>query len=248
VQSSTLTASTMSNTYPNSIDTAASTDANLRPTAILDYRSPPIQAIVARLERRETSPLARLQSAYQILRDEIGPIYTVNDLQPTSATILKCQGSCSQRFACLESVARAIGTPTRVRGLWVAGRLWNPRFKFTKSFIPSRILLAWPQFHLDGCWISVEELFGPSEQLAQENPGGFTNDDESLFDAVDHIALDFAGKTSACGAGACDLSGFVVGDAGPFDTRDDLFAAIPSLQRTLRGRAFELIYGGRKSC
>ena len=78
-------------------------------------------------------------------------------------------------------------------------------------------------------------------------PGAFTNDGETLFDAIDHVAIDFRGSTAACGAGGCDLSGFVAGDAGVFESRDDLFAAVPLFQHTMRGRAFELLYGGRKS-
>ena len=93
----------------------------------------------------------------------------------------------------------------------------------------------------------MEEMFDAPERLAERNPRGFANDGESLFDAIDHVAIDFEGRTAGCGAGACDLSGYVVGDAGIFASRDELFAAIPSFQHTLRGRAFELIYGGRKS-
>jgi hypothetical protein len=222
------------------------TEANLRSTAILDYPSEPVQALVQQL-KADAAPRDILHAGYQLLREEVRPVYTIDELQPTSRTLAKGNGSCSQRFACLESIARAAGIGTRVRGLWIAGKFWNPRFRFTKPFIPSQILLAWPQFYLEGGWVSVEELFESSERLSERNPSGFANDGESLFDAIDHVALDFAGKTAACASGACDLSGYVGGDAGLFASRDQLFAAIPSFQHTLRGRAFELIYGGRKS-
>lgn len=223
------------------------TDANLRATRILDFRSERVQEVVQQLKTSNAPPRGYLHAGYQLLREKVRPIYTVDELQPTSRTLTKSQGSCSQRFACLESIARAVGIATQVRGLWIAGRFWNPRFRLTKSFIPSQILLAWPQFYLDEVWVSVEELFESPERLAERNPGGFANDGESLFDAIDHIAIDFGGKTAACDAGQCDLSRYVDGDAGLFASRDELFAAIPSFQHTLRGRAFELIYGGRKS-
>ncbi len=221
---------------------------NLRPTRILDHASEPVRAIVRRMRKPKEASRDYLQAAYLLLRDEVRPIYTVDELQPTSVTISKGRGSCSQRFACLESLARAAGIGTRVHGLWVAGRFWNPRFRFTAPFIPSRILLAWPQFHLDGTWIGVEELFASPSRLASRNPQAFANDGESLFDAIDHAAIDFGGATADCASGACDLSGFVVGDAGVFESRDDLFAGRLLFQHTLRGRAFELLYGGRKSC
>lgn len=166
---------------------------------------------------------------------------------PTSATIAKGKGSYSQRFACLEPLARAQGIATRVRGLWIAGRFWAPRFPFTRLFIPKRILLAWPQFQVGGEWLGVETLFGALTVLPDQAPRGFANDAESLFDAVGHSAVDFAGETAGCANGHCDLSRFVLADAGMFDSRDDLFASLPLFQHTLRGRALEWIYGGRKS-
>lgn len=223
------------------------TDENLRPTRILDYTSERVQAVVRRVPAALDASRGYLQAGYRLLREELRPIYTVDELQPTSVTLSKGRGACSQRFACLESLARAAGIATRVRGLWIAGRFWNPRFRFAAPFIPARILLAWPQFHLDGTWISVEELFDSPARLAARTPRGFTNDGETLFDAIDHTAIDFGGMTAGCGPGSCDLSGFVVGDAGVFASRDELFAGRQLFQHTLRGRVFEFLYGGRKS-
>jgi transglutaminase-like putative cysteine protease len=232
-------------TKPDSSSDVAA--GNLRPTRILDFMSDRVQAIVRRVQAPPADGRAYLQTCHRLLRDAVRPIYTVDELQPTSVTLAKGRGSCSQRFASLEACARAAGIATRVHGLWVKGRFWNPRFRCTKAFIPSRILLAWPQFHLHGAWVGVESLFDSPTRLAAQNPGAFTNDGETLFDAIDHVAIDFRGSTAACGAGGCDLSGFVAGDAGVFESRDELFAAVPLFQHTMRGRAFELLYGGRKS-
>lgn len=221
---------------------------NLLSTQILDHASEPIESLVRRVRKPGQAARDYLQAGYLLLRDEVRPIYTVDELQPTSVTLCKGRGSCSQRFACLESLARAAGIGTRVRGLWVSGRFWAPRFRLITPFIPSRILLAWPQFHLDGTWTGVEEIFDSPSHLASRNPQAFSNDGESLFDAIDHAAIDFGGTTAGCASGACDLSGFVAGDAGLFESRDDLFAVRPLFQHTLRGRAFELLFGGRKSC
>ena len=222
-------------------------EGNLRPTSILDHDHRNVQALARRVQTASPAPRSYLQAGYQVLRDEVRPVYTVDELQPTSVTLAKGRGSCSQRFACLESMARAAGIGTRVRGLWVAGRFWHPRFRWTRPFIPSRMLLAWPQFHLDGVWVSVEGLFDSLASLAKRNPRAFANDAETLFDAIDHVAVDFAGKTAGCASGACDLSGFVVGDAGVFQSRDELFASLPLFQHSLRGRAFEWLYGGHAS-
>jgi hypothetical protein len=225
----------------------AVTPGNLRPTRILDHASERVQGVVRRVSRPAATSREYLQAAYQLLRDLVRPVYTVDELQATSATFAKGRGSCSQRFACLESLARAAGIGTRVRGLWVAGAFWNRRFRLAAPFIPARILLAWPDFHLDGAWTGVESLFDAPVRIAARNPLPFTNDGETLFDAIDHVAVDFTGTTAGCGAGGCDLSGYVVGEAGVFDSRDELFTGPGLLQHTVRGRLFELFYGGRKS-
>jgi hypothetical protein len=111
--------------------------------------------------------------------------------------------------------------------------------------------LAWPQFNLAGRWIDFDELYGNAIDLAARSSDGFSNAGETLFEAVEHTAVDFLGKTRGCGtpcSGAkVDLSDYVVKDEGLYNSRDELFKEFGSLQHSLRGRAFELIYGGRKS-
>jgi hypothetical protein len=116
-----------------------------------------------------------------------------------------------------------------------------------RGFIPRRILLALPQFLIDGHWLNAEELFGSIDSLARQNLSGFSNRAESLFDALAHTAIDFYGKSASCDGSHCDLSRYTVADAGIYAARDELFMRYPLFQNTLRGRAFELIYGGRKS-
>lgn len=225
---------------------------NLVLTPILDYEHPAVQAVVATF-RTMQPPRAQLQAAHRHLATTIGPVYTVDDVQPVSVTLQKGRGSCSQRMACLEAIARANGIGTRVRALWVDGRFWYPRFRLSRPFIPRRILLTWPQFWLDGAWVDFDELYAPTADLLARADHGFTNSGETLFEAVAHTPVDFLGKSRSCtGAVGCtatqaDLSRFIVADAGCFDTRDDVFARFGSLHATWPGRAFELIFGGHKS-
>lgn len=238
--------STVSPATAQSLELTSVTEGNLRPTAICDCDGEVVQAVVRQLEYSR-SDLAYLQAAHRFLCTCVTGVYTLDECQPASRTLLKRKGSCSQRFACLEALARARTIATRVRGLWIDGRFWAPRFRLTRPLIPRQILLAWPQFYVNDAWLGAESLFGPVESLAQANSARFTNDAESLFDAVGHVAIDFEGRTASCTDGHCDLSRFVVGDAGTFVSRDELFGSLPLLQDSLRGRAFELIFGGRKS-
>ncbi len=157
-------------------------------------------------------------------------------------------GSCSRRMACLEAIARAAGIPTRVRALHVRGTFWYPRFRFLRNLIPKSILLVWPQFFLEGVWVDFDELYSPMSQLAAMASSGFTNYGESLFEAVHHTPVDFFEKTCglACARPEHNLSKFILVDQGFFDSRDEAFKQFGSFQQTLRGRLFELFFGGRK--
>jgi hypothetical protein len=175
-------------------------------------------------------------------------VYSVNEWQPVSKTLQKKKGSCSQRMACLEAIARAVGISTRVRALHVSGRFWYPRFWLSRPFIPKHILLVWPQFSLQGTWVDLDELYSPVAMLVATSHG-FKNDGESLFEAIQKTPVDFLGKSCglACAKPEHDLSKFVQRDEGFFDTRDEVFERFGSFQHTFRGRVFEAVFGGRKS-
>jgi transglutaminase-like putative cysteine protease len=228
---------------------AMPTSANLQATSILNHQEATIRDLAMRLRGRAPEDRKLLQSAHRYLVDFVKPIYTLDELQAASQTIRERHGSCSQRMACLEAVSRACGIPTRSRGLQVSGRFWYPRFRMFRAFIPNRILLVWPQFFVQGIWIDFDELYGTAAELAEKAEHAFNNDGESIFDAVDHTPVDFLAKTCrvGCARSNFDLSRFVLANEGFFDTRDEVFERFGSFHSTLRGRMFEVIYGGRTS-
>jgi len=224
--------------------------AHLQPTAILDWDHREVRALAESLIQPNQTNRILLRRAYLQVLQTVRPVYSVNEWQPVSRTLRNKQGSCSQRMACLEAIARAAGIPTRVRALQVKGSFWFPRFRIVRWFIPTHILLVWPQFFLDGTWVDFDELYSPLADLVATAPQGFRNDGESLFEAVRTTPVDFLGKTCdlACARPEHNLSKFVVHDAGFFDTRDEAFERLGSFQHTWRGRIFEAVFGGRKSC
>ncbi|UUU24174.1 transglutaminase domain-containing protein [Streptomyces sp. DSM 40750] len=201
-------------------DVAGST----RATAILDHDDPLVGA-VARRVLSEATPHDALRSAHRIIARDVRPVYSVEDRRPVSRTLRLGRGSCSQRMAALEAVARAVRVRTRVRGLLVDGTFWYPRFPRLKPFVPEQVLLAWPEFRISGAWVPIGELFNaPAGTDSAPTPGGgFANKGgETLFDAVARTGVQW----DTCGAPhgtACDLSAQVVADLGHFDDRDDLF-------------------------
>ena len=133
----------------------------------------------------ESSDLALLRRAHGEITSRVRPVYSVTDDRPVSRTLTMGRGSCSQRLALLEAVARGSGIATRVRGLLVDGRFWYPRFRRIRFLVPDDVLLAWPEFLADSGWIEASELFGEIDELRALRSSGFTNSDgETLFEAI----------------------------------------------------------------
>lgn len=186
----------MLETTVNAADTA-SRPANTAATAILDFHDVELQRLASEFAKAASTDSLRLRHAHRDLAQILRPVYSVDESRSASVTLRERKGSCSQRMACLEAIARALGIPTRVRALRVSGSFWYPRFPLWRAFIPRSILLLWPQFFPGGSWIDFDEIHGPITHLAAASAGGFTNTGESLFEAVQHSPVDFFGKT--CG-------------------------------------------------
>lgn len=191
-------------------------------TPILDHTTVGIAALVERSKREASSSAAIdvLEAAHGIIRDEVRAVYALEEKTPASETLARGFGSCSQRLAILESVARALGVATRVRALLIHRSFWNPRFPRVAFAMPDHILLAWPEFNVD-TWRPASELFG---SIGCRGCGSFTNKGaETLFEAAGRCAVDWDGKT---GGGQFDLSRFVHTDYGYFTNRDDAFRSV----------------------
>ncbi|MFC1414210.1 transglutaminase domain-containing protein [Streptacidiphilus sp. N1-12] len=211
------------------------------PTGILDWQHPRVRHLLEQVRAHEPAaagpgPLALLQAAHQTIVAEIRPVYSLDDRRPVSETLRRGRGSCSQRLAVLEAVARASGVPTRVRGLLVDGAFWYPRFPRLRFLVPDHVVLAWPEFQLDGGWLPASELFGSLPELSTAPGGGFTNSGgETMFEALSRTAVDWDGATRACpespespgspgSRSSCDLSASISADLGHYSSRDLLFA------------------------
>ena len=211
------------------------------PTRILDWEHPRVLSAVRSIgmaAQEGAGPAAKvadLRRAHRWISAEIRPVYSVEEARPVSEVLRRGRGSCSQRMAVLEAVARAWGVPSRVRGLVVDGTFWYPRFPWLRRLVPSQVVLAWPEFRIDGLseaehaaapWLPVSELFAGAGEPGGRVGGGFTNaGPETLFEALSRTGVDWDGAT-ACPAsgGPCDLSAYLLRDLGHFDTRDELFA------------------------
>jgi len=185
-------------------------DPTLQATRILDYDS--VQTLSAGAPPRREY----IQKAHLHLSDVMHPIYSVADQQPASETVRLNGGSCSQRMACLEALARGYGIRTRVRALWLAKEFWKERLPLLEPILP-KTLMPRPRFWLEETWVDFDEIFDSIVYLCEGVTHAFTNAGASLFDAVRNQPVDLLGKSSGY-----SLARFVVTDAGFFDTRDEL--------------------------
>lgn len=194
----------------------------IEPTPILDHTSETISQLAERSHHSAATDdgTGILETAHSIISEEVRPVYALEERTPTSRTLSRGFGSCSQRLAVLESAARAIGIATRVHALLIDRSFWYPRFPTARFVLPDQILLAWPEFRIN-TWKPASELFG---SIGCRGRASFTNSgSETLFEAVGRCAVDWDGREQG---GAHDLSRFIRVDHGYFTNRDDAFAEL----------------------
>ncbi|MFF0885364.1 transglutaminase domain-containing protein [Streptomyces sp. NPDC003456] len=206
------------------VDAAPDAMGSTAPTAVLDWTDDRVATLVRSigaagvLEDREVGSRAgerldTLRRAHRAITSAVRPVYSVQDERPVSEVLRRGRGSCSQRLAVLEAVARASGIATRVRGLLLDGAFWYPRFPRMRQIVPDCVVLAWPEFLVEAeaeaathgrCeggqvrerWLTASEIFGDLNRLSREAGGGFSNSgSETLFEALSRTALDWDGVT-----------------------------------------------------
>jgi transglutaminase-like putative cysteine protease len=226
--------------------TAMPVEANLTSTKILDHAHPLVQSLVAQLSSSQPSQRTFVQAVHRYIGEKMKAVYSIDEDRPVSETLRLNTGSCGQRMAVVEALARGYGVPTRVRAVWLDRRFWFSRLPLLRFFLPPRTLMPWSQFYLEGSWVDLDELFGPITELAAGTPvkHAFTNRGESLFDAVRHMPVDLFGKLKGTSYASYDISNMVVGDDGIFETRDELLAKEKKPGRLGRF-LFNTLYGGR---
>jgi len=198
---------------------AARSAGSSAPTPILDFPSPAIARFIGASFPGSPSPRVRLRRAHAAIGRLTRPVYGIDELQPASTTLRRGRGSCSQRLAVLEAVARGQGIVTRSRGLLVDGRFWAARFGVLAPVLPDLVVIAWPEFRLDDGWLSASDLFTGDADAEANAAGPFTNEGpETLFDAITR------GAASWTAGGPSGLHRFLRRDLGTFDSRDHLFA------------------------
>ncbi|MDO5053231.1 MAG: transglutaminase domain-containing protein [Pseudoclavibacter sp.] len=160
-----------------------------------------------------------MRRAHAEVRLRVRAAYGLEERRPASRTLRLGRGSCSQRLAVLEALARAAGIASRSRGLLVDGSFWAARFPALRPVLPELVLLAWPEFRAGPAadpWQDAADLFpadGDAEPFGNDGP-------ETLFEAIGRGAAEWRARPGCARTG---LAGAVRRDLGLFGSRDELF-------------------------
>jgi hypothetical protein len=217
-------------------------EANLQATPILDYRAAEVQQVLELFGPSTADAREFLRRAHNHVSKTMRAIYSIDETIPVSRLFTLNQGSCSQRMACVEALARARGIATRVCALWLDRTFWYSRLPLLRFFLPKKgILMPWPQFFVDNAWLDFAEIYDSIAHLAARAAHPFTNRGISMFDAVQESPVDFFGKSIPCDLPRFSLADVVISEGGYFDTRDDCLSALE--KRSWLGRLiFKLTY------
>lgn len=129
----------------------------LKPTPLLDFNHPSLNALITARGWRELPDAARVGAAYDFVRDEIAFGYNRTDALPASEVLKDGYGQCNTKTILLMALLRALGVPCRFHGFTIHKRLQRgvvPEALY--ALAPEQILHSWVEIALDGAWITLE--------------------------------------------------------------------------------------------
>jgi hypothetical protein len=140
---------------------------NLSETAILDFRSGSIQALIAERGWSSLEPKARIGAAYDFVRNEILFGYNSHDTLPASRVLADGYGQCNTKATLLMALLRALDLPCRFHGFTIDKSLQRgvvPEFAYPLT--PQNILHSWVEVYYDGEWVNLEGFILDAQVVA----------------------------------------------------------------------------------
>ena len=128
-----------------------------RPTRLLDYGHPSIQALLRAHGWTTGDGNARIAAIYTFVRDEIPFGYNASDDLPASAVLADGYGQCNTKTTLLMALLRAAGIPTRFHGATIHKRLQRGVVRgLFYRLAPVSIVHSWAEVRFDGRWVALE--------------------------------------------------------------------------------------------
>lgn len=129
----------------------------VRPTVLLDYGHPRLQAVIKERGWAELPERERIGAIYHFVRDEIRFGFNVSDDMPASAVLKDGYGQRDTKATLLMSLFRATGLPCRLHGAMVDKRL---QFGMAPPLMyrlwRAEIRHSWVEVLFEGRWIGLD--------------------------------------------------------------------------------------------
>ncbi|HNM41248.1 MAG TPA: transglutaminase family protein [Giesbergeria sp.] len=125
--------------------------ALLRPTAILDYTHPRIEALIQSRGWRRLPTRERIAAIYDFVRNDIAFGYNLADDLPASRMLDDGLGQCNTKGSLLMALLRACDIPCRLHGFTIDKALQKGAITgLAYALAPRNIVHSWVEVELDG--------------------------------------------------------------------------------------------------
>ncbi len=139
----------------------------LRPTALLDFRTPAIENLVAEREWRLLPEYERIGAVYDFVRDEIAFGYNESDDLPASRVLAGGIGQCNTKGTLLMALLRAVGIPCRFHGFTIDKALQKGAIAgLAYRLAPASIIHSWVEVWFHDRWLNLEGFILDRRYLA----------------------------------------------------------------------------------
>lgn len=131
--------------------------ALLRPTAILDYTHPRIEALIQSRGWRRLPTRERIAAIYDFVRNDIAFGYNLADDLPASRVLDDGLGQCNTKGSLLMALLRACDIPCRLHGFTIDKALQKGAVTGLAYWLaPRSIIHGWVEIFYEDRWINLE--------------------------------------------------------------------------------------------
>ena len=129
----------------------------LKETAMLDFSSPAIQALVQHRKWEERPEFEKIQAIYNYVRDDILFGYNTDDSISASKVLADGFGQCNTKGTLFMALLRACKIPCRVHGFTIDKKLQKGAMTgFVYRNAPQNIFHSWVEVFFEGRWYELE--------------------------------------------------------------------------------------------
>ena len=132
-------------------------DTYLKETKILDYSNASIQKLLEQRGWENLDTVAKVQSIYNFVRDEIKFGYNVSDYISASQVLNDGYGQCNTKATLLMALLRATDVPNRIHGFTIDKALQKGAITgIWYRLSPKNILHSWVEVWVNEQWYFLE--------------------------------------------------------------------------------------------